>query len=156
VVVNLESSGVGRNSFPTDLGWAIASQDGGLEFTSWLIKPPARWTSKPDAWSAASERLTGITKEMLDAVGISPAQAMSRFLADVGHRVYSSDPDFDCHWLTMLATAASVDIGHLQIGDARKLIEAARGIAGPKEGPRHRAGADAMRLALLYSLAIQR
>jgi hypothetical protein len=71
--VDLEASGLGSNSFPTEIGWAMISEDGSVESGSCLIRPTARWRMYSNAWSAASERLTGITKEILDE-GCHPAR----------------------------------------------------------------------------------
>jgi hypothetical protein len=61
--VDLEASGLTSPSYPTEIGWAIVREDGSIESGSCLIKPPAKWTRYSNAWSAASERLTGITME---------------------------------------------------------------------------------------------
>ena len=91
---------------------------------------------------------------MLDQHGLSPIDVMRRFLAAVeGCELYSDEPDFDRHWLGMLAEAALVDLAGREIGDAKKLNGKARGSATLRrdpDGPVHRAGPDARRLALLY------
>jgi hypothetical protein len=62
----MEASGLGSASFPTEIGWALVRDGGAAESGSVLIRPPARWTMYTNAWSPASETLTGITREMLD------------------------------------------------------------------------------------------
>lgn len=68
---------------------------------------------------------------------------MKRFLEGVGDRtLYSDEPDFDQHWLSMLVDAAGVSLA-VKIGDAKRLIKKSE-VGKP---PRHRAEADARRLA---------
>jgi hypothetical protein len=100
--IDLEASSLGSASFPTEIGWAIIREDGSVDSGSCLIKPPARWTLYRSGWSAVSERLTGITREMLDQNGQPPSEAVKRFLEAVGDRdLFSDEPDFDAHWLAM-------------------------------------------------------
>jgi DNA polymerase III epsilon subunit-like protein len=157
--VDLEAAGLGSSGYPTELGWAVV-HDGSIISDSSLIRPTARWTTYANAWSAASERLTGISREMLDRGGLRPIDVMRQFLAVVEDCAWFSDePDFDRHWLGMLAKAALVDLAGREIGDAKKLIGemgASEGFKGDLGGPRHRAGPDARRLALLYLRARQR
>ena len=61
--VDLEAAGLGSNGYPTELGWAVVHDDGSIISDSSLIRPTARWTTYANAWSAASERLTGISRE---------------------------------------------------------------------------------------------
>jgi hypothetical protein len=156
--VDLEASGLGSSGFPTELGWAVVKQDGSITSDSFLIKPPSRWTRYTNAWSAASEALTGISREMLDRDGLSPAEVMNRFLAAVeGCELFSDAPDFDAHWLGMLSDAAMVDLAGREIGNAKTLIEEAGGkgaLAGEPDGLRHRAGADARWLARAFVRAV--
>jgi hypothetical protein len=77
------ASGLGSTSFPTEIGWAIIGEDGSVESGSCLIRPPAKWTMYGNAWPA-SERLTGITGEMLDGEALTsaiPFVATSRSVA---------------------------------------------------------------------------
>jgi hypothetical protein len=143
--VDLEASSLGSASYPTEIGWAIVQEDGSVESGACLIRPPAKWTIYRNAWNPASERLTGITREMLDRDGVPPSEAMRRFLHAIGDRdLFSDEPDFDAHWLGMLAEVAGTSIAGRNLGNAKKLIQRMAG-----EPPRHRAEADARRLALM-------
>ena len=116
---------------------------------SCLIWPPEKWTVYSNAWSAASERLTGITREMLDGDGLPPREALHRFLTAVADRdLFSDAPDFDAHWLSMLADAAGMPLGARHIGDANALLREAARLNDAPGGGRHRAEPDARRLAL--------
>jgi len=155
--LDLEASGLGSNSFPTELGWALICEDGSVESSSCLIRPPSQWTFYANAWSDASEHLTGITREMLEHHGLQPAEAMKTFLEAVGERqLFSDEVDFDAHWLAMLAKAAGRSIQEHEIGDARTLIkrvspEPLSKLASGKSN--HRAEPDARRLALAFTTA---
>jgi hypothetical protein len=123
-------------------------EDGSITSDACLIQPPAKWTMHANAWSAATERLTGITREMLDRDGLPPAEVMKRFLAAVGDRdLYSDEPQYDEHWLTILADAAGVSRGGRKLGDARWFLKQIGLTVRFAEAPHHRAEADAHRLA---------
>jgi len=80
-VIDLEASSLGSASYPTEIGWCLPHDDGSITSGACLIRPAAKWTTYTNAWSPASERLTGITREMLDRDGMSPRDAVERFLA---------------------------------------------------------------------------
>jgi hypothetical protein len=150
-VIDLEASGLGSAGFPTEIGWCLLHDDRTINTSgACLIRPAAKWTTYGNAWSPASERLTGISRVMLDRDGLSPREAVERFLAAVGDRdVFSDEPDFDTHWLAMLMDAAEISVGDRSLSDVKRLtgdwtVEA-------DEPPRHRAEADARRLALALS-----
>jgi DNA polymerase III epsilon subunit-like protein len=155
--VDLEASSLGSGSFPTEIGWATI-QEGQIRSGACLITPTAKWLRSSTAWNPASQRLTGITKEMLDRQGVSPSEAMRRFLAAVDNRLTLSDePEFDSFWLGQLAEAADAD--PIKLGDAKAVINEAsrdgRDFAkiGAEFPVRHRAEPDARRLAMIYARA---
>src|SRR4051794_12197544 len=84
--IDLEASGLGSASFPTEIGWAFVREDGSIGSGACLIRPVAKWTIYGNAWSAAAERLTGISREMLDRDGLPPREAVARFFAAVEAR----------------------------------------------------------------------
>jgi hypothetical protein len=147
-IIDLEASGLGSASYPTEIGWCLLHDDGSITSGACLIRPAAKWTQFSNAWSAASERLTGINQEMLDTDGVSPRKAMERFLEAVGDRDLLSDElDFDTHWLEMLMDAAGISLGKRKLGDLNQFMQ--RSGLTPKfdEPPRHRTEADVRRLA---------
>jgi hypothetical protein len=151
-VIDLEASGLGSASYPTEIGWAIINDDGTITSGACLIRPAAKWTTYTNAWSAASERLTGISREMLDRDGLPPREALERFLEAVGDRdLYSDQPDFDAHWLAMLMDAAGISLGERKLGDLNQFMQRWGLMLKFDEPPRHRAEADARRLALPLS-----
>jgi hypothetical protein len=153
--IDLEASGLGSNGFPTELGWALIREDGSVQSASCLIRPPSQWTMYANAWSPVSERLTGITREMRERDGVAPAEAMKRLMGFVGDReLFSDEPDFDAHWLGMIAKAAGTSIP--EIGNTKSLIEGrclATGIKFEVCRSSHRAEFDARKLAVAFAAA---
>ena len=154
--IDLEASSLGSATFPTEVGWALIHENGSVESGSCLIRPPAKWKMYENAWNPASERLTGITKSMLDRDGVSPREALKRFLDAVGDRdLVTDEPSYDCHWLEMLADAAAISLDGRKLGDAKKLIERMGLTVEFDEPPQHRAEADARRFAAAFAKAIK-
>jgi hypothetical protein len=153
--IDLEASGLGSNGFPTELGWALIREDGSVQSASCLIRPPSQWTMYANAWSPVSERLTGITREMLERDGVAPAEAMKRLMGFVGDReLFSDEPDFDAHWLGMIAKAAGTSTPVREIGNAKSLIGRRCLAAWSKLKDcrsSHRAEPDARKLALAFA-----
>jgi hypothetical protein len=158
IFIDLEASSLGSASFPTEVGWAwLDLTTHRIRSGSCLIRPIESWLRTTSAWTAASERLTGITRSMLERDGVSPTEAMRRLMEAIGDRLPLSDaPDYDGHWLAMLAEAAGVD--PIKLGDARAVIReaATRSRTSYAELEReilaqHRAEADARRLLTMYA-----
>jgi hypothetical protein len=146
--IDLEASGLGSASFPTEIGWAFFREDGFIESGSCLIRPVARWTIYANAWSTTAEHLTGITRTMLDRDGLPPGEAAARLLAAVkGRDLYSDQPDFDAHWLAILTDAAGGLVSGFKLGNAARLVDQAGAVLEFEEPFVHRAEADARRLA---------
>jgi len=84
---------------------------------------------------------------------------MRRFLEAVeGRAVFSDEPSFDQYWFHELAEAA--DLPSIKLGDAKALINAVASKRGLNFGEiakpfpvRHRAEADASRLAMIFARA---
>ena len=151
-VIDLEASGLGSASYPTEIGWAIISDDGTVTSGACLIRPAGKWTTYSNAWSPTSERLTGISPEMPDHDGVPPREAVERFLDAVGDRdLYSDEVDFDRNWLGMLVDAAGMPLGERKLGDLNEFMRRSGLMPKFEEPPRHRGEADARRLALALS-----
>jgi hypothetical protein len=90
--VDFEASSLDSGSFPTELGWAFINiVDRRIRSGDWLIRPEPSWARPASAWSAASERLTGITRAVLDHEGIRSVEALERLLQAVRDRQLLSD-----------------------------------------------------------------
>ncbi len=164
--VDCEASSLGSGSFITEIGWAVVQPaERRVHTGACLIRPLSRWLRVSNGWDPASEKLTGISRELLERDGISPFDAATCFLSDAGDRLlFSDDPAFDQFWLDQLFEAADVDLAGRMLGDAKKLIAEAAAIHRDPKGAlaeaekaaslqvttRHRAQADAKRTALVY------
>ena len=161
---DFEASGLGPGSFPTELGWAIVTSPGTVETGSALIRPEPEWLEPPGVWEPAAEAVTGITREMLERDGVSPAEALEQFRVAIGDRVLVSDGvSYDKTWLYKAATVAKVewplsrmiihyDAVMAQVADGVEILSA-ENYARLHWPNRHRAADDAGRLAWAYMIA---
>jgi citrate lyase beta subunit len=140
--------------YPVEIGWASAAGSSGF-----LIRPHETWT----AWSAKAEAIHGITRETLQADGISCEDAVTRLEAAIGGQiVYSDAVAFDSEWLgTLYAIAGRAPT--FTLDDANAVLEAAAKGAGVSIGEaarlaetiaphRHRAQPDAEHAAAIWTL----
>lgn len=100
-LLDFEASSLGSGSFPIEVGWAVD----GSETEAHLIRPAPGWTD----WSAASERLHGITQARLLAEGEPPGDVARRVAEVLGGKdvtVASDNPVFEQFWLERLMAAA--------------------------------------------------
>jgi len=98
-VIDLEASGFGKGSYPIEVGVAMA--DGSTH--CYLIKPQPDWVH----WSEESERLHGISREILQHRGRDVkevADELNRLLE--GATVYSDGWGFDSTWVALLFEVA--------------------------------------------------
>ncbi len=108
--IDLEASGLGEASYPTEVGWALI-EDHTILSGSILITTPPEWRDRQNSWSAQAEAMTGISRAMLAEQGLPPAEAFAHFRAAVGECLLVSDaPEFDGPWLIQLASAAVADV----------------------------------------------
>ena len=104
--IDLEASGLGETSYPTEVGWAMIENQT-IRSGSVLITPPPEWRNQPNSWSAQAEAMTGISQAMLAEHGLPPVEAFAQVNAVAGGTLLVSDnPEFDGPWLAMLAAAA--------------------------------------------------
>src|SRR5438067_10930728 len=100
--------------------------------------------------------MTGITMEVLEKTGLAPREALARFLDAVANRdLFSDQPDFDNHWLGMLAEAAGVSPGMRKISDIQVLLKGRLSNFQTAPASRHRAEPDARRLALAVASVLR-
>ncbi|MBD0276332.1 MAG: transcriptional regulator, partial [Acetobacteraceae bacterium] len=92
---------LGSGSRPIEIAWV--DEDGRGE--SHLIKPAPNWRD----WSVASQRVHGISQEMLEREGVAHARVARRAAAVLaGAAVFADQPSFDGYWLRMLLEAAGI------------------------------------------------
>jgi len=164
--IDFEASRLGEGSFPTEVGWAIVA-GGAVVSGACLIKLTPAWLAVPNAWSDASEQLTGITLDMLDRDGVPPTEVVSILTAALQGRLLLSDNQaFDGWWFGALFRAAGVSTATWMIGDTTQALEYAAAKAGLrridrmeidlaafKDSPtKHRAEPDARRLAVRWGI----
>ena len=100
-VIDLEASGFGANSYPIEVGIALASG----KTACFLICPSTDW----DHWDRASENLHGLRREQLLKFGkpvLEVARTLNELLA--AQTVYSDAWGFDQTWMSRLYSAAGV------------------------------------------------
>ncbi len=99
--LDFEASSLDSGSRPIEIAWV--DEEGRGE--SYLIKPAPSWRD----WSAASQRVHGISQEMLEREGAPHAQVARRAAAVLsGASVFADQPSFDGYWLRMLLEAAGM------------------------------------------------
>jgi hypothetical protein len=158
VFIDIEASGLGPDTFPTELGWC---QFPNGRTTSLLIQPHASWQHW--TWDPAAEALTGISRPMLAAKGRTvedAAVAINKALA--GKSVWSDNPGHDTAWLAALFLASGLRPS-FTVGDMNLLLleiadpDVALGAWHVAQGYmplRHRAGDDAQHLREVYRIAL--
>lgn len=99
IIMDLEASGFGQNSYPIEIGIALPSGQTACR----LIRPAAGWTH----WSDESERLHGIQREQLFNYGY-PVTEVADWVNSLlkGKTVYSDGWAFDQGWLNLLFDSA--------------------------------------------------
>jgi hypothetical protein len=101
IVVDIEASGFGRDSYPIEVGYVLPEGD---TYCS-LIQPEAAWTH----WDDEAERLHGITRAATVAHGRPPrdvARQLNRVLA--GQTAYTDGWANDYTWMGTLFDAANL------------------------------------------------
>lgn len=95
IVIDLEASGFGRNSYPIEIGVAMPTGD----TECLLIRPEPDWTH----WDKHSESLHGLRREQLLRHG-RPVKDVADHLNDLlaGQTVYSDGWGVDHSWLSLL------------------------------------------------------
>jgi hypothetical protein len=155
MIIDFESSGLMRGSFPIEVAWA--SED--LQVSSYLIRPTEIWLEDSRLWDPAAECLHGISLEELFRHGKRVSEVANAMLMDLqGARVYSNNPLYDQDWLHRLLCAANCDqpfkIHHInnllaEITDIEG-INFAYHIANEITPPNHRAAQDVLNLWEVY------
>lgn len=146
-VLDVEASGFGSQSWPIEIGWALADGRSGCL----LVRPPPAWTH----WDEAAERVHGIRREVLERYGHAPSEVAARLNTELGGlTVYCDGWGHDYSWLARLYEEAGMVpafrlepaarlLGDTQLG---ALDEAHRRAFDELAVQRHRASNDARAL----------
>ena len=151
IIIDLEASGFGRNSYPIEIGIALPSGD----TECMLIRPEPDWRH----WDRESEKLHGIRREQLLQHGrpvTEVAEKMNQLLQ--GQTVYTDGWGVDQGWLSLLFECANRRQGFRLEALQRILAEQQfdiwdknkHRIFSESKYPRHRASNDARVLQLTY------
>jgi hypothetical protein len=114
-IIDLEASGFGRGSYPIEVGFALENRD----IHSFLIKPEDDWTH----WSEEAEQIHGITREQLQAEGMSIediALKLNEMLR--GKTLYSDAWSFDSSWIGRLFDSAGI-VQRFRLETINKLLK---------------------------------
>ncbi|KMS52876.1 hypothetical protein V474_25380 [Novosphingobium barchaimii LL02] len=144
-------------SYPIEV--AVARTDGSSR--AWLIRPAEQWRYWD--WSDEAEALHGISREMLEAEGLPPAQVLSEMAAFIEDCPVYADADLDQYWLEVLCQAVHAKLpfpvhylGEFlrEHGFTRPQVVAALEEAKRRLPKEHLAREDAKRLALAVKLLV--
>jgi len=152
VILDLEASGFGAESYPIEVGLALETG----ATACYLIRPHPDWRH----WDPASERLHGLTRDQLVKFGRpvrEVAQSLNRLLE--AQTVYSDAWSYDHGWISRLFDAAGLLPGFKLDSLQRLFCEAQYEIWNQTleqvfaecASPRHRASNDARAIQLAYS-----
>ena len=151
IIIDVEASGLGRGSYPIEVGIA----NGSGETHCMLIKPLAEWQH----WDHSAELMHGITRDILASYGHPVAEVARKLNALLGgETVYSDAWGNDSSWISQLFDAAEMS-QHFRVQSLRDLLseiqieswhETKQHIVEENGMSRHRASADALLLQQTY------
>lgn len=100
-IIDLEASGFGSGSYPIEIGYALEDR----EVHCCLVKPAPDWVH----WSEDAESIHGISRDLLEAEGLSPREvALTLNEALRGKTLYTDAWSFDSSWLGKLFEEAEL------------------------------------------------
>jgi DNA polymerase III epsilon subunit-like protein len=163
VFLDCEASSLGRDSYPIEIGWCVASS-GAIE--SHLIMPHPDWLD----WDPSAQEVHGISRRTLFEQGEPGPRVARRLIEALNSQKAFSEDEFDQRWLAALCMKADVRpvprlqsfealldrvLNRIADADVRALqIAHARTRAATYAPRRHRAGPDAFHLRAVYLEAI--
>lgn len=137
IVIDVEASGFGRDSYPIEVGVALA--DGSRH--CYLIAPARTWRR----WDDAAERIHGISRETLLSYGRPPQDVAWRLNELLRNKtVYCDAWAFDMSWLGKLYDVVNMHQG-FRLADIAELID-----------ERQRARWHAVKQAVVEELGLKR
>ena len=102
IFVDVEASGLGRESYPIEVGWSVDDEQ---EPASFLVRPATSW--RFDDFTEAAQAIHNIPYERLISHGIAIETACRRLdAAWTGAVLVSDNPAADGGWLRRLYEAA--------------------------------------------------
>lgn len=146
IIIDFESSGLGEESYPIEVGWVNRSNP--THFDSFLIRPDSNWYY----WDSYAENsIHGISRDHLFEAGISVEEACTRLNQSLAEcRVLSDAALTDRFWMSRLFRQAQIS-PMFSIGSIYEVIpgDKADGFQRrmKKEPVPHRALADAQLIA---------
>jgi len=154
IILDLEASGFGANSYPIEVGLALANG----ETACYLIRPQSDWVH----WDPASECLHGLTREQLVKFG-RPVCEVARSLNQLleTQTVYSDAWVYDQSWLSRLFDAAGI-CPRFRLDSLQRLFSETQydvwnrtldRVFAEQVYPRHRASNDARAIQLAFCLS---
>jgi DNA polymerase III subunit epsilon len=160
VILDLEASGLGRGSWPIEVGLAWV-EDGEIKTWSSLIRPEPDWDMA--AWNPQAEQVHGISREELHAAPSASSVAQDLLARLAGRPVYSDAPEFDERWLVRLLDTAP-DVAAVPVMDYDVAVAGLCGERGvnwayehlARTRTPHRAGPDAARMLTAICRGIER
>jgi hypothetical protein len=100
-VIDLEASGLKKNTYPIEVGIYIPTNDGAIE-ESWLIKPEQDWLDNRE-WNEDAAKIHNIPMHELKRDGIPGFEVCNRLNSILsGTTIYSDAPEYDEHWLSVM------------------------------------------------------
>ena len=157
VILDIEASGFGRGSYPIEIGFI--EPEGGA-FCA-LILPEPDWLH----WDASAEALHGISRDLLQRCGKSPAWVATEMNTRLaGQVVYCDAWGYDYPWLSRLFDAVGL-VPSFRLADLRSLLTeddqarwqpALEQVRAELQLRRHRASSDAKVLQLTLMRVKQR
>lgn len=134
--IDVEASGLHDTSYPIEIAWC------GLDLrpVSMLLRPLPHWGEED--WSPESEKVHGISRELLVGVGLDPRKCAEEMAAAMrGCMVFSDAPEFDARWLHRLFSETGVTAGF-----GLMPIEAAQAMCARRSDPPFRTLAQMMQV----------
>lgn len=116
-IIDLEASGLKRNSFPIEVGIFLPEEN---YSDSWLIKPTEQWISERQ-WDTESEEIHGISLDHLNENGLNGLDVCNKLNSILrGTVIFSDAPDFDSMWINILFNEWNTE----RLFDIRSIFEA--------------------------------
>ncbi|MEH6559028.1 MAG: hypothetical protein V7459_10260 [Oceanicoccus sp.] len=144
IIIDVEASGLGRGSYPIEVGIILANGDSHCT----IISREADWRH----WDAGAESLHGISRETLDRHGVdvvTVARMLNQWLE--GQIVYSDAWGNDSSWIALLFECAQIP-QRFRLESLRRLLSdqqlaiwhnTKESLINEYGGERHRASKDA-------------